>query len=368
MVSTLCEELKNHISTNVYVHGWHYYKQEYTKVNSLIIIKGRLRPLYVKKKFLKSFVAWIVHLPSTLYNLNKLSKNLGINIIHINYLCEEHIHFCLLRLLGGPKYIVTFHGSDINKYNERHWLSRLLCRITINNASGLTAVSRALANSAELMLSKRVATITNGLSPSKYDANVSVDVYTKKKPFVLCVGGIIPVKGHDIAIRAWEKILKNAPDWNLLIAGDGYCRNEFEALSKSLNCEDRIHWLGILSNQQVFALMREAEIMILPSRNEGLPCVLLEAGLASLPVVACNVGGVSEVVTDGYNGRLVPPEDPNEMSRVIMDLVNNKSVREKLGKALRETILQGFSSERMAMNYIEYYGVFANERSQAIPL
>lgn len=356
IVSSLCAELKKHLNIKVFVYGWHYNVAKCDQVDGITLEYGRLRPLYDEKNPIKAFVVGFLSLPGSVLLIWRLARRYEVDFFHLHFVSEVCFYFKILRWLGGPKYLITFHGSDVNRLSERHWLSRWLTEFTVNGASRLVAVSESLAGRVKATFPKKdVCVIRNGVSLPRNEEDKNKLNISNFKPFCLCVGGITHVKGHDIAIRAWEKLSKIMPEWHLVIAGDGHSRKEYEELSKSLGCNDRIHWLGFVSSERINALMLEADIMLLPSRNEGLPCVLLEAGYAALPVVASQVGGIPEVVQDGYNGRLVPAEDSEALAKVVMELIIDKPQRSKLGEALKKTILDNFSSEKMAKQYMEIY-------------
>jgi len=101
--------------------------------------------------------------------------------------------------------------------------------------------------------------------------------------------------------------------------------------------------------------LKSFDIFVLPSVKEGLPYVILEAGLAKLPVIASNVGGVSEIITDGENGLLVPPKNPEALAEAIKKLINDKATREKLAQNLHQKILQDFSLQKMLSATVATY-------------
>ena len=92
--------------------------------------------------------------------------------------------------------------------------------------------------------------------------------------------------------------------------------------------------------------LKNFDIFVLPSLKEGLPYVVLEAGLAGLPVVASNVGGVPEIIENGKDGLLVPPANPEELAKAIKKLIGDKNLRENLAKNLCEKITKEFSLEK----------------------
>ena len=101
--------------------------------------------------------------------------------------------------------------------------------------------------------------------------------------------------------------------------------------------------------------LKNFDIFVLPSLKEGLPYVILEAGLAGLPVIASNVGGIPEIIENGKDGLLVPPADPKELIKAIKKLIEDKTLRENLAKNLHEKITKEFSLEKMLRETISLY-------------
>ncbi len=109
-------------------------------------------------------------------------------------------------------------------------------------------------------------------------------------------------------------------------------------------------------------VFQAADILLMPSDSEGLPMTLLEAMACGLPVVATSVGGIPEVITDGFTGRLIPVDDPAALTKTIDDLLGNESMRHEIGRAARGVIEEGYGIEKVAEKLRELYsGVLVNE-------
>jgi L-malate glycosyltransferase len=131
---------------------------------------------------------------------------------------------------------------------------------------------------------------------------------------LLNVAALAEKKGHRYLLEA----LRDLPDTTLDIVGDGELREGLERQAAELELDDRVHFLGERSKQDVAELMRGADLFVLPSLAENLPVVLIEAQASGLPAVATDVGGVSELVDDAA-GALVPPADPPALAAAIRD-------------------------------------------------
>jgi glycosyltransferase involved in cell wall biosynthesis len=150
-----------------------------------------------------------------------------------------------------------------------------------------------------------------------------------QRKFILAVGRLAYVKGFDKLIDAFA-LLKNT-DLDLLIVGDGGERNRLDEQCKRLGLEDRVFMPGEKKNVQDYYV--QAELFVLPSRSEGYPNALIEAmsfGCACI-AVDCNYGP-RDIITDGVNGLLVPPKDPEAIATAIYRMMKSPALKKKLGE------------------------------------
>lgn len=140
---------------------------------------------------------------------------------------------------------------------------------------------------------------------------------TAKSPVIGYVGRLSPEKGVDLLLAALAQLESGHPElpWTAIIAGDGPERAALEAESGALGLTGRVRFVGHLSDP--WLLYRTAEVIVLPSRSEGLPNVLLEAIVANRQVIATTVGAVPSVIGTGSAARLVPPENVSALAMAI---------------------------------------------------
>lgn len=136
----------------------------------------------------------------------------------------------------------------------------------------------------------------------------------------LSVGRLEPQKGHDDALKAVEALKGAGERISLFIVGEGSLEESLESLRNELGLEDEVKFLGYRND--VEDLMAAADGLLLSSRWEGLPNVVLEALVAGLPVVATDVGGVRELIEDGVSGLIVPPGDTRAMAEAIRRVIH----------------------------------------------
>ena len=139
-----------------------------------------------------------------------------------------------------------------------------------------------------------------------------------------------------------------------LIIGGGRREAEMRRLAAELGLAGRVHFLG--PRDDVPDLLSALDIFVLPSHSEGVSLALLEAMAASLPVIATRVGGLPEVVTDGENGLLIPPQDPEALATALERLLADPDLAQKLGGNARKQVEANFSLERLGREINEIYG------------
>ena len=162
---------------------------------------------------------------------------------------------------------------------------------------------------------------------------------TKSGKAILTIGRLHPQKGQDVLLRAFAASGLSLEGWHLYIAGTGELDKFLDELSKSLQLENSVTFLGHVKDP--FEYYGIADIFVLPSLYEGMPNVLLEAMSCSLPIITTKASsGIVDLIDHNENGLLVKTGDENELRNAILLLAENRTIRYKLGKKARETILQ----------------------------
>jgi glycosyltransferase involved in cell wall biosynthesis len=167
-------------------------------------------------------------------------------------------------------------------------------------------------------------------------------------PIVGSVGRLDRQKGYDVLVRA----LAQLPDVQAVVVGDGPERDALTALAEEIGVGDRLSLPGWRDDARAY--LATFDVFALPSRFEGFPLAVLEAMLAEVPVVASDVGSVSEAVIDGETGLLVAPDDVDALASAIARLLRDGD-RAALGREGRKRVLDRFSVERMARQFEAVY-------------
>jgi glycosyltransferase involved in cell wall biosynthesis len=164
--------------------------------------------------------------------------------------------------------------------------------------------------------------------------------YADTVPRLLCVGRLIPIKGHIVLLRAFAEALRELPDLRLDIAGRGPLEPALRALAMELGIADAISFLGHVSPVQ--SAIERAAVVVVPSMGEGFGMVALEAMERARPVIAAEIGGLGELVRDGETGLLVPAGDAEPLREAIVRLAGDLPLAQRMGDAGRRRALSRF--------------------------
>ncbi|MGH7046641.1 MAG: glycosyltransferase family 4 protein [Stellaceae bacterium] len=169
---------------------------------------------------------------------------------------------------------------------------------------------------------------------------------------IAAIGSLIQRKGQDVLIRAFGR-LDPTRNIQLLIVSDGPERQKLEQLTAELGLQTRIRFLGYYDD--LAGVYAAANIVALASRADAFGLVLAEAGYFALPVVATAIGGIPEVVEDGVTGLLVRADDPPALAAALARLIDDRRLREQLGRAGKQRVERLFGVDRMVANFHETY-------------
>lgn len=159
---------------------------------------------------------------------------------------------------------------------------------------------------------------------------------------ILCVGRMYPTKGQDILIRALARLRSEVPNCRVKFVGEGPSRLAFEDLARTLGVADRCEFLGELAANRVMELMADAVATVVPSLIDNCPLVVIESLAVGTPVIASAVGGITEMVTDGRDGLLVPPQDDEALAGALGRLLCDPALAAEMRLQARARFLTQF--------------------------
>lgn len=174
------------------------------------------------------------------------------------------------------------------------------------------------------------------------------------KRTVIFVGRLDPVKRIDDLLAACVSLVADMP-LQIIVVGDGPERIRLERLSKQLGIAPDTHFLGL--RRDIPALLRAADVFVLPSLYEGMPCAVLEAMAGGIPIIASHAPGIVDVLTHDRTALLVPPADPPSLQMALLTLLTDTAYAQRLTTAARDHVRRNFTLDTMLRAYTSLYRV-----------
>jgi glycosyltransferase involved in cell wall biosynthesis len=240
------------------------------------------------------------------------------------------------------------------------WYERFLSGLADHHVCNSAAI-REYALCAYGIDRSKTSVIPNGLDPERF-ASADADALEERR-VVLAVGRLVSEKDQAALISAFAMIAEAGSGWELWIVGDGPRKRQLERCIRRTRCADSIRLMP--GQRDVAALFRRAGVFVLSSRSESSPNVVLEAMAAGLPVVATDVGGVSELVQPEKTGLLVRPSSPPALAAALARLLDDAEMRRALGRAGRARVCQDFSLAAMLRQYQRLFDELLARRALA---
>jgi glycosyltransferase involved in cell wall biosynthesis len=250
-----------------------------------------------------------------------IARGYDFDLIDAHYFYPDGVAAVLLgRFLGKPV-VITARGTDVNLIPD-YPLPRRAILWAARRAAGIVAVAGALRDRlVALGISwERIEVLRNGVDLKLFrpvDRASSRSRLGFKRTTLLSVGNLLPLKGHDLAIRA----LSLLPETDLVIIGDGPERAALGALVAESRLDDRVSFVGALTQEDLREYYGSADALVLASSREGWPNVLLESMACGTPAIASRVGGTSEVVAVPEAGALMTERTPEALAQAVRDLL-----------------------------------------------
>ncbi|MEM8828126.1 MAG: glycosyltransferase [Cyanobacteria bacterium P01_G01_bin.19] len=300
-----------------------------------------------------------------LYLAAPLIKQPSYDIIHCHY-GRNGLKAILLKDLGAidAKIVVTFHGYDISRYLQIH--GEDVYNYLFQRADLLQPISK-------YWYKKLIAL---GCQPDRicldvHHMGIDCDRFApvENKNFesseinIVGIARLVEKKGLRYGIEAVARLLSKHPDLDLSyqIIGDGMLREELETQIERLGIGDRVKLLGWKQQQEVKAIISQADIVLAPSVTskegdcEGIPVSLMEAMAQAIPIVSTYHSGIPELVEDGVTGYLVAERDVVTLTQKLECLAQDSNLRQQMGWAGRQKVIEEFNIELLCDRLVNIY-------------
>jgi glycosyltransferase involved in cell wall biosynthesis len=302
------------------------------------------------------------------YDLPTLAPLVGyvrkekIDLIHTHLLAGD-VMGRLAGFLTRTPVISMMHSGreDLDQEPQRRqqlerWTARLWCR-------KLVVVSDLVRKELAAWFGippDRVVAIPNGVNTERFQTGPDFDRAIARSsliggdfPLVTNVGRLVPVKGQRYLVEAASMVVAKHPQVRFLVVGEGEMQAGLAELAAELGIGSNVILTGFRAD--IAAILAASDAFALSSLSEGMPVALLEAMAAGCPVVATDVGGVSQLVHTGVTGMLVPPADGQALAEALLVCLDDPERAKQMGAAGQRLVIQEFSMREWARKWEDLY-------------
>jgi glycosyltransferase involved in cell wall biosynthesis len=289
---------------------------------------------------------------SAVVALRAIVERHKIDLIHCHNI-KPNLYSWLALRNGGIPILSTCHSWHTG--TPRGWFISVLDRLILHGLDRVVLVSdhmkpqvRRFAIPADI--------IYNGIDPSPFcipKSDLREKMNWSQRPLVGAIGRLSHEKGIKYLLRAAVTILEDFPNALFLIVGDGPRRQSLETEAIALGIQESVRFLGV--REDIPEILSCLDVLVMPSLIEGMPMALLEAMASGLPVVASRVGSIPAVVENRTNGIMCTPGDASTLAAEVLDLIEDKELRSRLGRKASKDVETNFSAASMAKRYLQVY-------------
>lgn len=236
--------------------------------------------------------------------------------------------------------VVTFHTVTPHLPSFICNLAAFFLKKLNTKLAAKIAVSQAAKRWAEKFFPGRYHVIPNGVELTTFSPNAR-PVFSPGHPRIIYVGRLEKRKGLKYLILAMPAVLKEFPKASLVVVGYGPLKNYFMRLAHKIKASDSIQFVGPVSNSKLPGYYTSSTICVAPAVNpEAMGIVLIEAMACGIPVIASNISGYDEIVTDGINGILVPKRNVAKLAEAIITILSNSNLRNRISENALSYVVQ----------------------------
>lgn len=297
--------------------------------------------------------------------IKKIIKEFKPDIVHAHYASS----YGLLGVLSGfHPLVISVWGSDVYKFPNKNFLTKLILKYNLKKADYILSTSYAMRDETQKYTNKNIL-----ITPFGVDINVfkpvNIRLSNGKDDIVIgIVKSLEPVYGIEFLVKAFAILKTKLPNISLklLIVGDGSLRKRLEELVINLKIEETVYFTGRISYDDIYKYHNMIDIDVYPSESESFGVAVIESGACEKPVIVSNVGGLPEVVEDGKTGFVVEYGDVNAIVKALEKLVLDKRLCQTMGKNARERIMKLYDWNNNVNQMIEIYENIIRDKSKCV--
>lgn len=297
-----------------------------------------------------------------------------VKIIHSHWLIPQGLIGAICKRVFGIRHIVSIHGSDINYIVSSRSLWILFSFIARNTDVITTnsTYTKRRAMEVDGTLSNKIRVIPMGIDTEKFNVieRNSLEPDLDAECVILTAGRLITIKGIYYLIQSMTQILQEFPKAKLVICGNGPEKENLQKLAKELHISEHVIFTGYVPHDEMLQYYASADVFVLPSieiggHEEGLGVVLIEAMACGTPVIGTNVGGITDIIKDEYNGLLIAEKSSDEIAKKAVKILTDKAYAEQLKQNALKTVSSKYSWSRIADEFGQIYAQLTEEEHES---
>ncbi len=307
-----------------------------------------------------SFVSMLTYIIKGIPIGLKLCKEHNVKYVWSWFAIPSGIVGDIICRLKRKPHNVTIIGGDIYDPSKKmsphkHWYFRLVVNFILKHANKITAISNDTKNRYNYFYKKKIPikVLPLGFIPFKFEKKTRQELGLKKDVFYFAtVGRHVKRKGYPYLFKALA-LMKNE-NTELFMIGDGPEEKDYNLLCKKLGVENRVHFLGYISEKEKFQYLNASNCYILSSLHEGFGIVLQEAMYCNIPIVATNNGGQTDFLKDRINALLVPIKNTEKLSHAMDSITENKNLRQRFINHNKK-LIKTFFIDKITEDYDKFF-------------
>lgn len=304
--------------------------------------------------------------PQIIMKLIKLMKQKKIHVVRAHKYRASLYGRIAARFAGIPVVITSVHG---NYRKDLRLERRIANKILLRGTDRIVAVSESIKKDIvkyDKVDPSKVVVVYNGTDLARFSPDIKAENMRKSLSIkeddivVCCVGRIVPAKGLEYLIEAVSLLKKEIKNIKLLLVGGGWLLEKMKKKASECGVDDLTIFTG--KRDDVPEILSCIDVFVMPSIAEGFGNAIVEAMSMEKPVVGTRIGGIPEIIKDGVNGIIVPPEDPQALAKAIKDVIVNKPSTLKMLKQAKEDALSKFTIQGTARKWESLYRSLLEEK------
>lgn len=274
-------------------------------------------------------------------SVKKLVKNINPDILHSHYATSYGLYG---RMCNFHPFIISVWGSDVYEFPKGNKTKELLLRYILKGADKVCSTSYDMAQETKKYYKNDILITPFGVDIDKFNCNIPI--LNGNYITIGVMKGLEKIYGLNYLIEGFSKLVREycgTKELRLLIVGDGTQRMELEALVKKLEISSRVNFTGKVDNEQVPNYINKMDIVCLPSLSESFGVSAVEACACGRPIIATEVGGLKEIIIDGFNGFVIKQKSSEDIKLKLIEIIENEAQMKQFSINARSLVVEKYN-------------------------